>query len=1442
MPPPLRHHNPMQPFSRRMSDSDPRLLAAGGFLCAFLCSAQPAPAPLAIANAGTRIAVLPSADGRAAGFRLLEGGTDRELARIGLGGIPGWTAEVHIPRSADSQELRFSAFAAPGLENAKLGPDTEIRVGLRRDDPYPYLTFRIHLEPDNGDSPKQEDERRNPPAFLTLRTEAAAVFYRGGFQTPLPNLDPYPIRSPSHRGKGEDGWTFSMPLRACPVPAAGLWAPERGVFLAWEFQAARSSDRSAKDISTACYAGGVPGRDRPILALMLPRHGVTTRTRLIYSARLGPLSSPNAFVLKHIWNTYNSRLPPAPATCDVGWLPKMERLAPAERTIGRLIKTPGDVSRPEIAAAFTPETRILGGGYRSVAALLRSADPERIEALRADWEKIKRAVVSRTLQGEECLTWRHPLTGDFRETRGGASAASLHSPSIWRLGGALLAMYEHDADDSLVPYIDGIYRWTKHSIFTRAGDPRRPAASTLLPADLCAVGFLLPFHRLFRSHPDEALRSRAGEALAVGRAVVYRCMAIYTDDPNETDALDPTFLTQADDSRFSFGTVSWDRADGLLRAMAVYYCETGDPILGYYLRGALSRWPLGYEADGLTRAEALVVADVGPYRMGQRLGSRTPSSDALTETFAPLAPAKLRILCGAKQAVAFSAESSLRIEDFRPDGQGWGTFRVEGEERGTFHIRIASPCRSPAGQTVEIDGEPAAAEQIDYRGEDLILRGIRAGTTIRIGRVPNRAQAAGRQDATGRKRVPHERNGFRLLPLPASKAVDTSWRNGRSWAGLTDGLHFAWGVPFHIDNRRQQVIELSDKPVSIVLPEPSASVFLFLDASPGEAEVILRRGNGAETLHRLTRAYPALAPGPMRDWRIRMYRMELSGAAKESGAELGIRGTGLLFALTTHPDRAPPAVGLLADLDTARDREKEARESRASRNTRKQLRMAALRRETAEAARGKTLRIALIPPHESYTEMLAESCAVLGVPPAMLSPEELIDPDRFSPALYPIAVYSAPETFLHTVKRPGDAARAVRRFLAAGGTLVVAGRGYPFYYALRTGKKDAFERVEGLRNSQTCTDLEIPIRMGAVPPLKELPNCRLVPGQEMFELLPATSVINRVVGGGYRLATGDGLPPEDTFAPIAVLGDMTGKDHGAIAAWILHGCPRYRGGRTAFLWGNILNQDNGPEIALEFLARVIRTTPLQPTPELRPRLGILPQDCAGHDQAIERACAAIGLKPYRLTPAEFADPAVFNPVNFPLAIHAPQKEYFIDRYGARGQLWRRYVDYVRGGGFLLAAGNMWQFYYSAAVDGEGRREQTRDTKERVRQALGITVSGGRFRDGRPMFLETTAGQDIVTAGAPIPLDYLSWGVYRAIDGDGLFETEVVPLARVVDPDGNPFGDSVIALLRLTGRAAPGAEMLWFWGNLLDDERAYPLFEQALRYAYGRRKERFDPPE
>jgi len=757
------------------------------------------------------------------------------------------------------------------------------------------------------------------------------------------------------------------------------------------------------------------------------------------------------------------------------------------------------------------------------------------------------------------------------------------------------------------------------------------------------------------------------------------------------------------------------------------------------------------------------------------------------------------------------------VRDYRFAENGDIRFDVAGDVSAPVTLNVTTPLRDLRGKKIVVNGQPVEAEIVGRHGENAVMRGVSVKPAAKPAPAP----------------VSDSCDEARLVPLPWNTRLDTSWAHGRSWAGLVGGLHHAWGVPFRIACGKAEAVDLSKGTCTTAVDAMFRSGFVFASAAkPPMVTIVYADGKSEE--RKLERRLPALSAGPIRAWRVDMHLFKPSRPDAKV-KELRVSGEGLLFALTIQPGDCPAFDAALAREESKRkSREAEAEAARRLKLARERL-VPESRAKVAQATRGKTLRIAFLPPHEAYTKALRTACSSLGCPSALLSPGEVIDPKQFNPDRYPIAVYSASETFLHTVKQPGDAAAALKKYVAGGGCLIVAGRGFPFYYAMRP-KGDTFERIKGLRNGETCAALQVLIAGRRVPPLEEIPRYELVPGQKVFAHLPQQFRYERVVGGPYRPITGEGLPKEDVFQPVMVLKDGAGKEHGAVAAVIEHKCREYKGGRVIFLWGNILAMETGPTIALDLMSYAICSAKLKPGAAREPMVAILPRDMGGHDKAVEQACAAAGVKAHKLTPEEFVDPAVFNPRNFPVAVHAVGGEYYLDRYAERGNLWQTYVDYVKGGGFLIACGNMYQFFYAGTLTRDGKYTQRHDGEYRILDGLGLRGGGPRLPGGRPMFLQCLPDQDILSFKSPMPLEYLNRGCYRSIDAaESFFDRDFVPLARVVDGDGTSYGGYAAAVMRFKSRHLKGAEMLWMWGNLLNDARAHPLLTQAVRYACERRK-------
>jgi len=1362
-------------------------------------------------------------EGRTNAFRLIHATSDGVLAQLEIGGLGRWTAVCSAESNGSVGSIRFHSIDTSATGRVpEFSNDSEVHVELHESDPFPVVRFRLKAERFDRVTWEKAVGGRIPIHFLNCRMDDAQFFYRGGFHSPSPIIDAFPIRSSSMRGEWDGHWSYAAEMRACPVPAVGLWDAQHSRFVAYEFQEARSSDKSSKHIASA-YCGGLPNDKKQFVTLVLAEDGVVqSRFKLLYSTQLPPASSPNRFVLQYIWGTYGAILPRTPRTNDLGYLPSRDQFLPDDHTTATLFHRVRKNSRHELTGALTDNTFVPSGDYRGTLNLLQEKKGLRQERLFQQWTLLRDKAIRRRIGDDDCVFWRFPVEGEY-EPSFGSQAATEHSPATWRIGASLLAMYRATKDAALLEYIDGVLQWTRHCTFTRAGDPSLPGAASIVPAHVCAVEFLLNLHHLFQNDSDARRRAMAEEAITLGHAVLYRCLAIYTDDPDETDQLDPTFLVQATSARSAAGSVSWKNTGELIRAMVFYYTETGDPLLEYLVRGVLQRYHVGVESDGLHRIETLDVVGIGQDTKGRRMGL-SALDDALAGSLQPIGSARVRVLCGRKAAFAVCSDIRADVRDYQFTEDGVIRFTLVADRSEPIDINVTAPLRDLRGKKIVVNGKQPETQIIGRHGENAIVRNV----------LPHSLPA------TEPKDIPETWGDATFAKLPCNTTLDTSWENGLSWAGLTDGVHFAWGVPFRIWTGEKTAVDLAKGPITIKSSHKLADLFLFAASSPNAPSVKITYTDGTTHRQQLGLHLPALSSGPIRNWQIDLYPVTLQ-RPDTAIASIEVSGDTLLFAMTMCRSENAAFQAALAKVETQRKaKEAEARAAREHAQAVERM-VPDTRAEVAVATRRKTLSIGFLPPHEAYTDILRTACSALGVPPVLLSPQEVIDPQRFNARRYPIVVYSSGETFLHTVAQPGDAASAVKRYLAEGGCLVVAAYGYPLFYATRF-HEGRYERIEGTRHGETCAALEIPIAYHTIPPLEEMPSFKLAPDQQAFTHLPARFRYDRTAGTLYRPMARQGLPAADVLRPLIALEDGKGQEHGLVAAVVEHNCETYKGGRTIFLWGNILGMEIGSTIALDLMRYAICTAKLEPGQVLEPKVAILPRDMAGHDQAIQLACSRIGLKTQVLTPEQFVDPAIFNPRNFPISIHAVRNEYYLNRWAGRSDLWRVYVDYVKGGGFLVACGNMSQFFYAGTLTADGQWQQQYDPAQRVTSELGLKVVNSRIPNPRRMFLRGLADQSIIDLSSPVPLEYLTWGSYRAVDTDDMFNTDFVPLAEVTDEQGRPLGGYAMAVMRYKSRELNGAELLWLWGELLNDSRTHSLLNQAIQYAHERRHRTFESPE
>ncbi|MFP4055398.1 MAG: endo-1,3-alpha-glucanase family glycosylhydrolase [Candidatus Brocadiia bacterium] len=180
--------------------------------------------------------------------------------------------------------------------------------------------------------------------------------------------------------------------------------------------------------------------------------------------------------------------------------------------------------------------------------------------------------------------------------------------------------------------------------------------------------------------------------------------------------------------------------------------------------------------------------------------------------------------------------------------------------------------------------------------------------------------------------------------------------------------------------------------------------------------------------------------------------------------------------------------------------------------------------------------------------------------------EELLDPEKFAPDRFPVALYAGYESYTQTVREEGDVDDALRRYLRRGGTLAALAAGpFPFFY-----NQDG-EAVAAARR------LGFPIR-GAGAGGQEAPTIRgweePPPGLDLafrFDVdslpgLPRQAPFPRAGDLRWRPCSPQGAAEGDLYLPLARLVDAEGRIYGDGIAYIEHRASEPKGGRNLYVW------------------------------------------------------------------------------------------------------------------------------------------------------------------------------------------------------------------------------------------------------------------------------------
>ncbi|MCY3017868.1 MAG: hypothetical protein NTW87_02395, partial [Planctomycetota bacterium] len=765
------------------------------------------------------------AEGNYAGFDLIVAGKTLAPVRFSSGGL---IVAANVEKQ-DGGALRFSGLKAAEGCGLELAGDDFVVVAPGRGAPYPEISFRITVK--RFDAGKWNTAAGGPCPFhfLTFSLEGAEAIHHRGWLVATPALDPYALqigRQGIVASKWSRDWTWAPPFGACPIPVAGLWAPQSRRYVAFDFTEARLKDHTEKFVASAyCWK---QGKDRSFITLVYPfaqnyvglrqptgGETVASHFRVTYDLDLPHWEDPNQRYHERLWREHYDLLPGAPAQNDLSFLPGYARLndfrhpAPPVFTY----KVP---KKDEWESNFFEEGTIIPQCPElwPLDFYYWKKDEAGINAVRQQMPYLLRMAKRFQANGEECCYWPKPLEGKSRPGLG--DVTTLRNIHGWSVADALLCMYANEKDASLLPLVEGTLNWTKYNICTRNDISDVPDA--MFTMGWRGVDFCLRYYYTFRDDPQRAERAQLAYRLALGLA--YRYTTMWIPDTAEDDNIEGTFLIEPNSGQPWTGAACANECCMYMNAFAKLYAATGDPIILAYLRGMLERWSLLYqdvEADDLWDYSAPFAECFGIFD-GCQIGGRNKRSTygGNVEPFdliQPVGDTRVRVVAGERGAAAFNKRGMhTDIADFRSSknlAKGL-SFRVVSSLKGDFDLILSTPQFMLAGKRLLLkrgDGVTELAlgkdcvvpEQSPW---DALLHGVRNGDVIALGEFDAALPVIDCRPVKSWALEPRDfgAEGFVVVPMAraCNWAPKLDWEDSSSYAPYFPDYHYAFGVPYFL--------------------------------------------------------------------------------------------------------------------------------------------------------------------------------------------------------------------------------------------------------------------------------------------------------------------------------------------------------------------------------------------------------------------------------------------------------------------------------------------------------------------------------------------------------------------------------------------------------------------------------------------------------------------
>jgi hypothetical protein len=1133
------------------------------------------------------------------GFTLKSG--DTEIATVNFGSNHALTATT---LKATTSVLRFTGLSC--TPTPALGPASFIEVQLLPKDPFPVVTFELDLR--SFDQAAWEKRWGQVLFhFLTCSLPGAEVFHQRGWSIGTPVVDDYIQMKAAPRGqtvvsRWSRDWMYAPPIGAYPMAVAGLWNSSEKRYVGYDFHGARLTDHSEKNFGTTyCWQFG---GDREFFCLTWPygkqyinlRYPTTpvrcgTHFRLLWSRDMGPDDDPNRMVNEFLWKTYADRLPDAERMNDLSWLPESLRPRdfPVPGSLGNFAvqNTGADGDR-----WWQPNVNLIGGqGYfNNIDYYFDTKDQASITRLGSECRKIVSLGKWLEVGGEKGFFWQTPLDGGGAEFFG-PGVETFHHVRGWSAGLALLEYYRNDPAGAadLLPYIDGVLRYTKHILYTRNCYPDVPAAQFAWSATPC-VTFCLKYYYFFRNDPSH--RDLAELAHKLARNMTYRYLALWPCDNDDMDDLDSSFFMEPNAGLPWLGCACANEIWVYNIAMLYEYVSTGDPIMGHYLRGMLERYPQMFQ-DQWYPSVREYPSSAFTERYGlfdecaQGKGKRADYGGlwgGFERLIWPVGSSRARVVCGEKAAMAFDRDGRhTDISGYRYYGDGRCSFRLvagglKADPAATFDLSVTFPFFDLRSKQVSVirDGQTTRLAQdrlTTFAAEKstVILKGVKLGDTVCLGGYDAAVVPLSCAVAKPRVQDPEgpsflERDGFQMLNLArgAFEGIDRNWDDPKSMAGYEPGFKTLYGVPFQLLDPDLTQNQVTVPRRGIAFGENPQYLFLLVGGLDDRSHLTLYRDEQTRESIPLAGAVPVIQSWPpVFDWHLDLAVIENKGKPIMSLAPVGCQ----IFALTSTDLQAAKLSETLAALQSRGELEL-AREA-----TLKELKSLA---PLLEAVSGH---VAVLP-HPDATnpranlvvKMLQE--AGLARHLTFLTAQDLVNPRVFNAHSVWIALYLGGEHYYQTVNRTGDGDEAMLNWLKGGGTLVaLSSQPFPFYYN-EAGKPVVSASKFGLPiNGSGAGDrmdtLDVaPTRGWEEPPAGVRLSFEVDASQKVFPNLPARFPWLTDVDQRWRPLY-NVVGPLNHYLPLITLRDEKGKSYGDAAARIEYNTGDLSGAKVVYVWNGL---------------------------------------------------------------------------------------------------------------------------------------------------------------------------------------------------------------------------------------------------------------------------------